>query len=140
MSSIHIQFDETDISKILNKVITGDNKEEMVKLLLPIIYEDSNIVELLTKLYIGHSLPKLIPAGSFCRVSYDDIGYVSQSKEQLFRDNCDENNMLIGIVGEFRGYHRDMYKVTFKLKDAQDETTEEYCFVRTSFIEVIKEF
>jgi len=140
MIKTHIQFDETDVAKILEKVITGDNKEEMVKLLTPMICEDNNSVELLTKVYIGHTLPKVIPEGSFCYINYDYIGYVSQTKLQLFKNNCDENNMLVGIVGEFRGYHKEIYKVIFKLKDDYGNIVEEYSYIRKDHIEVIKEF
>lgn len=140
MIKTHIQFDETDVAKILERVITGDNKEEMIKLFTPIICEDNNSVELLAKVYIGHSLPRLIPEGSFCYVNYDNIGYVSQNKVQLYQDNRDENNMLVGVVGEFRGYHKDMYKVTFKLKDDKGDVTEDYSYIRSYNIEVIKEF
>ena len=117
MIRTHIQFDETDVAKIFEKIITGDNKEEMIKLLTPIICEDNNSVELLTKVFIGHPLPKVIPEGSFCHVNYDNLGYISNNKQQLYLDNRDENNMLVGKVGEFRGYHKDMYKVTFRLSD-----------------------
>jgi hypothetical protein len=140
MIRTHIQFDETDVAKILEKVITGDNKGEMIKLLTPIICEDNNSVELLTKVYIGHSLPKIIPEDSFCHVSYDKIGYISQNKVGLYESNRDENNMLVGVVGEFRGYHKDLYKVTFKLKDDSGNIVEDYSYIRTCDIEVIKEF
>ena len=140
MIKTHIQFDETDVAKILEKIIIGDNKEEMVKLLTPMICEDNNSVNLLTKVYIGHTLPKVIPEGSFCHVNYDYIGYVSQTKLQLFKNNCDENNMLVGIVGEFRGYHKEIYKVIFKLKDDYGNIVEEYSYIRKDHIEVIKEF
>jgi hypothetical protein len=140
MIKTHIEFDETDVAKILEKIITGDNKKEMIKLLTPIICEDNNSVELLAKLFIGHSLPKLIPEGSFCHINYDNIGYMSQNKAQLYQDNCDENNMLVGMVGDYRGYHKDMYRVTFKLKDDNGNVTEDYCYIRSYNIEVIKEF
>lgn len=140
MIRTHIQFDETDVAKILDKVIIGDNREEMIKLLTPIICEDNNSVELLTKVYIGHPLPKVIPEGSFCHVNYDNLGYISNNKQQLYQDNRDENNMLVGKVGEFRGYHKDMYRVTFRLTDQSGNVVEDYCYVKSYQIEVIKEF
>jgi hypothetical protein len=124
----------------LDKVIIGDNREEMIKLLTPIICEDNNSVELLTKVYIGHPLPKVIPEGSFCHVNYDDLGYISNNLKQLYMDNRDKNNMLVGKVGDFRGYHKDMYKVTFRLTDINGNTVEEYNYIRSCQIEVIKEF
>lgn len=140
MIKTHIQFDETDVAKILEKVITGNNRQEMIKLLTPIICEDNNSVELLTKVYIGHPLPKVIPEGSFCHVNYDNLGYISNNKQQLYLDNRDENNMLVGKVGEFRGYHKDMYKVTFRLSDQSGNVVEDYSYIRSYQIEVIKEF
>jgi len=140
MIKTHIQFDETDVAKIFEKIIIGDNKEDMIKLLTPIICEDSTSVELIAKIYIGHSLPKVIPEGSFCRVNYDNIGYVSQNKLELYQNSRDENNMLVGRVGEFRGYHKDMYRVTFRLDDESGNVVEEYNYIRTHHIDVIKEF
>lgn len=140
MIRTHIQFDETDVAKILDKVIIGDNREEMIKLLTPIICEDNNSVELLTKVYIGHPLPKVIPEGSFCHINYDNLGYISNNKQQLYQDNRDENNMLVGKVGEFRGYHKDMYRVIFRLTDQSGNVVEDYCYVKSYQIEVIKEF
>lgn len=138
MSKTHIEFDETDVARILKKIICGDNRDEMVRLMTPIICDEPYAVELLAKLFIGHTLPKVIPNGSLCRVKYDDLGYVSQSKIVLFKDNCD-NEQLIGIVDGFKGYHRDLYKVVFKLKDSNGNITEEYMHVRSENIEVIKE-
>jgi len=139
MIKTHIEFDDTDVARILKKIITGDCKDEMVKLLTPIICDEHHSVKLLAKIFIGHKLPNIIPEGTFCRIKRSEF-YIHPSKEQLYKDNVDDNDELIGIIKDFRGYHKDMYGVTFKLKEKDGSITEDYSYLRSYQIEVIKEF
>ena len=139
MIKTHIEFDDTDVARILKKIITGDCKDEMVKLLTPIICDEHHSVKLLAKIFIGHKLPNIIPEGTFCRIKRSTF-YISPSKEQLYKDNVDDNDELIGTIKDFRGYHKDMYGVAFKLKEKDGSITEDYSYISICNIEVIKEF
>ena len=101
---VTVNYDDTDISKALSKIIKDSNAEEFVKLLTPILCNSSYGVEHFFKLMIGNKLPDIIPIGTLCKMDVLNVGY-GMDKELTKQKFADTDDKIVVTVKEFRGYH-----------------------------------
>ncbi len=103
--SISINFDEIDITKMFESIIQHHNKEELIKLLTPIIYASAEGSKYFIKLMNFGKLPEIIQNGTLCKI---DVSYISygESRELLKNNNLiDIDDNIIVTIDEFRGFH-----------------------------------
>jgi hypothetical protein len=104
MRQISVTYDETDISKALEQVITHSNKAEIVKLITPMICSSSSAVDYFFKSILGNELPKVFPEGSICKCHVNNLSYGS-NKDLVREKFADADGKIVVTVKEFRGYH-----------------------------------
>ena len=138
---ISVDYDETDVAKMLGDMIKHKNKDEFVKLITPMICESSNACTLFFKLLIdGNKLPKVIDNGSMCKTSVDQLGYQA-NKDDIREKFADEDGKVIVTVKRFKGYHSySAYEVEFTnlLSDGTQEKDTTY--VALDSLEEIEDF
>lgn len=138
---ISVDYEETDIAKMLGDMIKHKNKDEFVKLITPMICESSNACTLFFKLLIdGNKLPKTIDTGTMCKVSIDQLGY-SANKDEIREKFADEDDKIIVTVKRFKGYHSySGYEVEYTnlLSDGTQEKSTTY--VALDSLEEIEDF
>lgn len=103
--NIRVEYEHTDVAKILSEMIKHHNKEELVKLFTPLICDHSDAVQRLFKLNIpGNKLPKVLLNGTICKVPVASLGF--GANENLIRERFadQDDNVPVKII-EFRGYH-----------------------------------
>ena len=138
---ISVDYDETDVAKMLGDMIKHKNKDEFVKLITPMICESSQACTLFFKLLIdGNKLPKTIDNGSMCKTSVDQLGYQA-NKDEIREKFADEDDKIIVTVKRFKGYHSySAYEVEYTnlLPDGSQEKDKTY--VSFDSLEEIEEF
>jgi hypothetical protein len=136
---ISVTYDETDIVKALTKIIKDPNAEEFVKLLGPMLCQSNNAVNRFFKLMLGDKLPDVIPTGTLCKISVNNLGY-SCNKDAIRAKYGDENGNVVVTVKEFRGYHDyNNYHIEYTSVDALGVDRIDNTFVQADELEVIKE-
>ncbi len=136
---IQVTYDETDVVKALTKIIKDPNAEEFVKLLGPILCQSNNAINWLFKLMLGDKLPDIIPTGTLCKISVNNLGY-SSNKDAIRAKYGDENGNVVVTVKEFRGYHEySNYQIQYTSVDASGNDKIDITFVQADELEVIKE-
>ena len=138
--NISINVDETDLHNGLNKVITGDNKEELVKLFTGLLIENSLGTQLFFKLLLGNKLFEIIPNNTMCKMHVDKLGYGSK-KELLKEQFADSDCMIVVTVKKFRGYHEySHYMVEYTNFDDQNKTYKDTSYVSHEDLHVMEDF
>jgi hypothetical protein len=136
---IHVTYDETDVAKALTKIIKDTNATEFVKLLTPMICHSNNATNWFFKLMLGNNLPEVIPNGTLCKISVNNLGY-SCNKDAIRAKYGDENGNVVVTVKEFRGYHDyNNYHIQYTSVDAGGNDKIDTTFVQADELEVIKE-
>lgn len=102
---ISVQFEDTDLHKILSDMIVHPNKEEYLKLLVPIICESHRASDLFFRLHMGKTLYEIIPKGTLCYVHVEDLGYEANKKKIKNSKLCNEHGKVVCKVVSFSGYH-----------------------------------
>jgi hypothetical protein len=136
---IHVAYDETDVAKALTKIIKDSNSEEFVKLLTPMLCQSTNAANWFFKLMIGNKLPDVIPTGTLCKISVNNLGY-SCNKDAIRAKYGDENGNVVVTVKEFRGHHDySSYYVQYTSVDVSGNDKIDTTMVQGDELEVIKE-
>jgi hypothetical protein len=137
--NISVNYDDTDVSKALGKIIKDANSEEFIKLLTPMICTSHQATEHFFKLMLGNSLPDIIPNGTLCKIKVDRLGY-SSNKDLIRKVFADENDNVIVTVREFRGYHEySQYHIQYKNVLDNGDTKDETTYVSVKELEVIED-
>lgn len=137
---ISVSYDDTDVANVLRRIISDPNAEEFVKLLTPMICQNSPGVDLLFKLMIGATLPKVIPDGTICRLSVNDLGYNS-NKDAIRKKFADKDDKIVVRVKQFRGYHEyTNYVVEYQNINSKNVVETDTTYVSLNRLEVIEEF
>lgn len=140
MMNISVTYNETDIAKALRSIVNHPNKDEFVKLLTPMICNNSAAVDYFFKLMIGNQLPAIIPVGTLCRMPVSTIGY-GMDKAVTREKYADSDGCIIVTVKDFRGYHEySQYHVEYTGIDDKGNIRKDSVYVRATEIEVIEEF
>jgi hypothetical protein len=138
---ISVDYDETDVAKMLGDMIKHKNKDEFVKLITPMICESSNACTLFFKLLIdGNKLPKTIDNRSMCKTSVDQLGYQA-NKDDIREKFADEDDKIIVTVKRFKGYHSySAYEVEFTNLLSDGTQTKDNTYVALDSLEEIEDF
>jgi hypothetical protein len=137
MGSISVNYDETDVAKLLDSIIKHPNKEEFVNLLTPMLCKSSNAVNLFFKLAIGNKLPEVFPTGTICKISIKNVVYNDIERQKLQEQYGDTDGKMIVTIKQFRGFDEwSPYTIEFKKPNGDLDTT----YVAVEYLEVIEEF
>jgi predicted metal-binding protein len=136
---VSVNYDDTDVTKALSKIIKDSNAEEFVKLLAPMICCSNQAVDHLFKLMIGNKLPELIPNGTLCKMHYSNLSY-SADKESTKQKFADEDEKVTVTVKEFRGYHDYSTYLVESMIVKGNSTLLDTTYVNLKDLEVIEEF
>jgi hypothetical protein len=137
---ISVNYEDTDVAKALSKIIKDSNSEEFVKLFTPMICSSSQTCEHFFKLMLGNKLPDVIPNGTLCKISVNNLGYGSH-KDAIREKFADENGKVLVTVKEFRGYH-EYSEYHIEYNDVLDSGVikKDTTYVQAKDLEVIEEF
>lgn len=137
---INVSYDDTDVAKAFSKIIKDSNAEEFVKLLTPMICSSHHASEHFFKLMLGNKLPDVIPNGTLCKISVNNLGYGSH-KEAIREKFADEDDKVVVTVKEFRGYH-EFSEYHIEYTDVLDSgvTKKDTTYVQARELEIIEEF
>ena len=137
---VSVNYDDTDVAKALSKIIKDSNAEEFVKLLTPMLCNNSQAVDYFFKLMIGNKLPALMPNGTLCKIAVDNLGYGS-NKRAITDKFADQDGKVVVTIKEFRGYHEySQYSIEFTNVQPDGTTKKDYTYVNLYDLEVIEEF
>ena len=139
--NIRVEYEDTDVAKILSEMIKHPNKEELVKLFTPLVCDHSDAVQRLFKLNIpGNKLPKVLLNGTICRIKVGDLGY--NSNTDFIREKfADEEDKIPVKIIRFKGYHDySNYEIEYTNVFSDGKTERDTCYVKFTEIEEIKEF
>jgi hypothetical protein len=137
---ISVNYEDTDVAKALSKIIKDSNSEEFVKLFTPMICTSSQTCEHFFKLMLGNKLPDVIPNGTLCKISVNNLGYGSH-KDAIREKFADENDKVVVTVKEFRGFH-EYSEYHIEYNDVLDSGVikKDTTYVQAKDLEVIEEF
>ena len=137
---ISVTYEDTDVAKALGKIIKDSNTEEFVKLLTPMICSSQQATEYFFKLMLGTKLPDIIPDGTLCKISVNNLGYGSH-KDAIREKFADEDDKVVVTVKEFRGYHEySQYHIEYTDVLDSGATKKDSTYVQMRDLEVIEEF
>jgi hypothetical protein len=137
---ISVTYEDSDVAKALGKIVKDPNAEEFVKLITPMICTSQQATEYFFKLMLGSKLPDIIPDGTLCKLSVNNLGYGS-NKEAIRDQFADDDGKVVVTVKEFRGYHEySQYHIEYTNISDNGATKKETTYVQQKDLEVIEEF
>lgn len=138
---ISVDYNDSDVAKVLSELIKHKNKDEFIKLLTPYLSADSKVTQHIFKLLIdGNKLPEVIPNGSLCKIHVDNLGYGS-NREAIKDTLADSDNTVIVTIKRFIGYHGySHYEIEYTNVMLDGTTSIESCGVGMNELELVEEF
>ena len=138
---ISVDYNDSDVAKVLSELIKHKNKDEFIKLLTPYLSADSKVIQHFFKLFIdGNKLPEVIPNGSLCKIHVDNLGYGS-NKEAIRDTLADSDDTIVVTVKRFIGYHSySHYEIEYTNAMLDGTTSIESCNVAMNELELVEEF
>lgn len=137
---VSVNLEDTDVYNVLSSMIDHPNKEDYLKLLVPLICESHKAVDWFFRLHLGGKLPKILEEGTLCYVSIDALGYdvnKSMIKQSTY---CNEKEQTVCRIKQFRGYHNyGTYTIVFTDFTASGEEHERTTAVEAEALEPIEE-
>lgn len=139
--NVSVTYEDSDVAIALENIIEHHNHKEFVKLLTPLLCQNSQATTWFFKLMLGNKLPEVIPNGSLCRISVQDLDYNANRSGILKSHLVDDQNKVIGRVKEFRGWHEHSNYVIRYSNIHQDHggVYEESSYVQAHQLELIDE-
>jgi hypothetical protein len=137
---ISVTYEDSDVAKALGKIVKDPNAEEFIKLITPMICTSQQATEYFFKLMLGNKLPDVIPDGTLCKVSVNNLGYGS-NKDAIRDQFGDEDGKVVVTVKEFRGYHEySQYHIEYTNISDNGATKKDTTYVQHKELEIIEEF
>tara|TARA_R110002126_G_scaffold115030_1_gene253762 strand:- start:1953 stop:2378 length:426 start_codon:yes stop_codon:yes gene_type:complete len=139
--NVQVTYDDSDVAKALESIIENHNHKEFVRLLTPLLCQNSQATTWFFKLMLGNKLPEVIPNGTLCRVLVQDLDYNANKSALLKTHLVDNEDKVIAKVKEFRGWHEHSnYVVRYtNWHHDNDVEYEETSYVQAYQLEVIEE-
>lgn len=139
--NVSVTYEDSDIALALENIIEHHNHKEFVKLLTPLLCQNSQATTWFFKLMLGNKLPEVIPNGSLCRISVQNLDYNANKSGLMKTHLVDEEDKVIARVKEFRGWHEHSnYVVRYtNWHHDNDREYEESSYVQAYALEVINE-
>ena len=138
---ISVDYNDSDVAKVLSELIKHKNKDEFIKLLTPYLSADSKVIQHIFKLLIdGNKLPEVIPNGSLCKIHVDNLGYGS-NREAIKDTLADSDDTVIVTIKRFIGYHGySHYEIEYTNAMLDGTTSIESCNAAMNELELVEEF
>lgn len=137
--NVSVSYDESDVAIALGKIIKDSNNAEFVKLLTPMLCQSNNASTWFFKLMLGNKLPDIIPAGTLCKTSVNNLGYGS-NRDHIKNKYGDQDGNVVVKVGEFKGYHDySNYLIHYTNVNDDGSDRQDYTHVQVDALEVIEE-
>lgn len=137
---ISVNYDDTDVAKALSKIIKDSNAEEFVKLFTPMICSSSQACDHFFKLMLGNKLPDVIPNGTLCKISVNQLGY-GCNKDAIREKFADEDDKVVVTIKDFRGYHEySEYHIEYTDVLDSGATKKDTNYVQAKDLEILEEF
>ncbi len=138
---LSVDYDESDVAKILSELIKHKNKDEFIKLLTPYLSADSKVIHYFFKLYIdGNKLPEVIPNNSLCKIHVSNLGY-NCNKENIKNTLADSDGAIVVTVKRFLGYHSYLhYEIEYTNVMSDGSTETDFCNVSFDSLKLLEEF
>ena len=137
---VSVNLEDLDVYNVLSGMINHPNKEDYLKLLVPLICESHKGVDWFFRLHLGGKLPKILEEGTLCYVSINALGYdvnKSMIKQSTY---CNEKEQIVCRIKNFRGYHNySTYTIVFTDFTASGEEHERTTAVEAEALEPIEE-
>ena len=112
--NISVNYDETDIGRLLSQIIVHPNAEEFVKLLAYQVGTSQEATNHLFKLHLGYKLFDPIPNGTLCYINYKHLTYTADIPEMNKASLIHDELVLVKVMA-FRGYHEHSnYTISFE--------------------------
>jgi hypothetical protein len=126
--NISVNYDETDIGRLLSQIIVHPNAEEIVKLLTYQVGSSYPACNHLFKLHLGNKLYDPIPNGTLCHINYTYLSYTANIPEMNKAGLINDGLVLVKVM-DFRGYHENSnYTISFQNVDnGKKEPGTSYC-------------
>lgn len=106
MSNANVEITNDLLEKTLNNIIVHENKEAIVKLLLPLLSSSSLGVSYFIKFVLGAEYPKLPKIHDSGLVSIDKLSWLDRER-QLIRDSeYNENDHVQVSITKINGLHQ----------------------------------
>ena len=137
---ISVTYEDSDVAKALESMIKHNNSAEIVKLLTPMLCSSSEGIQHFFKLMIGNKLFEVIPNGTLCYMSIEQIGYNANKNIIENSDLCVDGNIIV-TVKDFRGYHEySAYTVEYTNILVDGTRKKDITYTSTKYLNVIEEF
>ena len=137
---ISVTYEDSDVAKALESIIKHNNSAEIVKLLTPMLCSSSEGIQHFFKLMIGNKLFEVIPNGTLCYMSIEQIGYNANKNIIENSDLCVDGNIIV-TVKDFRGYHEfSAYTVEYTNILLDGTRKKDITYTSTQYLNVIEEF
>lgn len=142
MNRITVAFGESDVDRLLNKIINDPNKEDLIKLLSPMICESHRGSEWFIKLMTGLTLPNVFPNGTLCYIHVKNLGYSANRDAIAESDLPTIDGKILCKVKAFRGYHNyNTYDIEFtNISTDNLKKFKDTCSVDSIYLEEFEEF
>jgi hypothetical protein len=139
--NVSVSYEESDVAKALDSIMEHHNTKEFVKLLTPLLCQNSQATTWFFKLLLGNKLPEVIPNGTLCKISVHHLDYNANKSALLKTDLVDKQDNVIVRVHEFRGWHEHSnYVIKYSnWHQDNDHAYEEKSYVQAYALEVIEE-
>jgi hypothetical protein len=138
---VQVTYEESDIAVALDSIMEHHNAKEFVKLLTPMLCQNSQATTWFFKLILGNKLPEVIPEGTLCKISVQDLDYNANKSALMKTHLVDDQDKVIARVKEFRGWHEHSnYTIRYtNWHHDNDKEYEETSYVQAYTLEVIEE-
>lgn len=137
---ISVQYDETDIAKLLSQIIVHPNAEEFVKLFTFQLGSYPCATKHLFKLHLGHKLFEPFVKGTLCYLHHQYVSYSANIQAMKNAGVINDDGLVIVQVMDFRGYHENSnYVVTYdNIVNGKREKGNSWC--NHNDLKIIEEF
>ncbi len=102
----YVKYDKQIFSILLQRLLQDSSyeKEQLVKMITPIIYESETLCRKILDLAIGNTIPEPLPVGTSVKIDMEKVGWLSANEKTILQDNI-INDVIMGTIFEFKGYH-----------------------------------
>jgi hypothetical protein len=139
--NISVQFEDSDLHRILSDMIVHPNKEEYLKLLVPILCESHKASDWFFRLHMGKTLPKVLTKGTLCYIGVKHLGYSASKDEIRKSDFCNDQDQVVCKIEDYRGIHSySNYTISFTDFDPAGNPVKATCTVSEDELIEIEEF
>jgi hypothetical protein len=135
-----VHLSNEDLNRLLNECVKHKYKDEIVKLLTPMLTEHSLAGEKFVQCVLGNKLEKVHPLGTLIKIPVDKLGYGS-NKDNIRAELADSNGYIVAIIKNFKGYHSHTnYQIEYTNVSDAGVKTQETTFVSFEDFSVMEDF